>query len=65
MTDNEARLATRIDRGVDERLRLTATVRGKRLGRFLSELLDTHLPSARELADLISRRGAGPDDDAR
>jgi hypothetical protein len=65
MTDNEARLATRIDRAVDERLRLTATVSGKRLGRFLTELLDAHLPSARELADLIGKRGRGSDDDAR
>lgn len=64
MTDKETRLATRIDPGVDARLRLTATVTGKRLGRFLSELLDAHLPSAAELAERI-RSGGSADDESR
>jgi hypothetical protein len=56
------RQAARIDPAVDERLRLAATVSGKRVGRYLTELLDQHLPSHAELAALISRRGEQRDD---
>lgn len=51
------RQAARIDPAVDERLRLAATVNGKRVGRFLNELLDEHLPSHAELAAVISQKG--------
>jgi hypothetical protein len=66
MTEKEeGRLATRIDPAVDERLRLTATVKGQRIGRFLNELLDAHLPSMGELADLVGKKGSTRDDSAR
>jgi hypothetical protein len=51
------RQAARIDPAVDERLRLAATVHGKRVGRYLTELLDEHLPSHAELALLIRQKG--------
>jgi hypothetical protein len=60
MTEKPVRLATRVDRAVDKRLRLAATVGGRPLGRFLTEFLDEHLPSAAELADAI-KDGAGDD----
>jgi hypothetical protein len=45
-----ARLATRISRDVDLRLRLTAVLRDARLGEFLDQLLDEALPTAGDLA---------------
>jgi hypothetical protein len=56
------RQAARIDPAVDERLRLAATVSGKRVGRYLTDLLNEHLPSHAELAALISQRGEQRDD---
>ena len=61
MAEKTARLATRIDTKVDERLRLLAHVRRQRMGRVLSELLDRALPSAVELTEQISN-GGGADE---
>jgi hypothetical protein len=47
----DARLATRISRDVDGRLRLLALVRRIRLGQLIDQLLDQALPSADELAE--------------
>lgn len=56
-----ARLATRIDPKVDERLRLLAHLRRKRMGHVLTELLDGALPSADELTEQIRNGGADGD----
>lgn len=49
-----ARLATRISRDVDRRLRLAAVLRDARLGEFLDQLLDQALPNAAEIAAQMS-----------
>ena len=53
MADKTARVAARIGRDVDERLRLLAHLRRKRMGYVLTEVLDLALPSADELAEQI------------
>jgi hypothetical protein len=64
MTDLQtARLAADIDAGVDARLRLLALVRRqRRIGRLLSEVLDSALPTHEELARLVGQAGASGDD---
>jgi hypothetical protein len=54
MTQLDTRLATRISAEVDRRLRLTALVRGMRLGRLLDQILSQHLPTADQLTAQIS-----------
>ena len=55
----DARLATRLSRDVNTRLRLLALVRHVRLCRLLDQLLDQALPSAAELTDQM--KGATTD----
>ncbi len=55
-----ARLATRISRDVDRRLRLAAVLREARLGEFLDQLLDQALPTA---ADLAAQLNGAPTDE--
>lgn len=55
----DARLATRLSRDVNTRLRLLALVRHVRLSRLLDQLLDQALPSAAELTDQM--KGATTD----
>lgn len=50
------RFATRIDKGVNRRLRMFALLEGRPLSHTLSALLDRQLPSADELA---ARLGGG------
>lgn len=53
MVEKTARVTARIGRDVDERLRLLAHLRRKRMGYVLTEVLDGALPSADELTDQI------------
>jgi len=51
MAQTDPRLAARIRPDIDERLRLLAAVTGRRVGQVLTDLLDSALPTAVELAD--------------
>lgn len=53
----DKRLATRISRGVDNRLRLLAHLRGQRLCQVLDSVLGQHLPSAEELREQLRDGG--------
>jgi hypothetical protein len=55
-----ARIATRISRDVDRRLRLAAVLRDARLGEFPGQLLDQALPTA---ADLAAQMNGGTRDE--
>jgi len=55
-----ARLATRISKDVDRRLRLAAVLRDVRLGELLDQLLDQALPTAADLAAQLN--GAAADE---
>lgn len=54
------RLATRISPGVDQRLRVYASLTGTRLSHILDRALDVALPSADALADQIRRTSPPP-----
>ena len=57
MRQLNTRLATRISSEADRRLRLTALVRGMRLGHLLDQILSQHLPTADQLTAQISAEG--------
>lgn len=57
MADSDSPLSTVIGAEQGRRLRLTAHVENKPIGRLLTELLDAHLPSVAELADAIRAGG--------
>ena len=52
----EVRLATRIPRPLDQRLRLLAVLSRKPITQVLTELLARALPTAEELAEQMHRR---------
>ncbi len=58
----DTRLDTRIPADVDERLRLTALVQRRSLGRVLAEALEAHLQSRAQLAAQLQTAGGTPDD---
>jgi hypothetical protein len=53
VADTDSPLSTVIGAEQGRRLRLTAHVENKPIGRLLTELLDAHLPTTGELADRI------------
>jgi hypothetical protein len=57
MRQLNTRLATRISAEADRRLRLTALVRGMRLGHLLDQILSQYLPTADQLTAQISAEG--------
>jgi hypothetical protein len=58
----DTRLATRIPRAVDQRLRLFAVLVRKPLAHVLSDVLSQALPTDAELAARLQQRGEKPDD---
>jgi hypothetical protein len=60
----DTRLATRIPRAVDQRLRLFAVLVRKPLAHVLSDVLSQALPTDAELADRLQRRGEASNDRA-
>ena len=65
MRQLNTRLATRISAETDRRLRLTALVRGMRLGHLLDQILSQHLPTASQLTAQISAEGKEATTDER
>lgn len=60
----DTRLATRIPRAVDQRLRLFAVLVRKPLAHVLSDVLAQALPTDAELAARLRQRGSGADEHA-
>jgi hypothetical protein len=60
----DTRLATRIPRAVDQRLRLFAVLVRKPLAHVLSDVLAQALPTDAELAARLGQRGSGADEHA-
>jgi hypothetical protein len=59
MAQYDARLATRVTSGVDQRLRQLALARRQRISHVLDELLDKALPTRAELAaELLQEESA-------
>jgi len=62
MATFDARLATRVTRDVQRRLKLAAVVAGTSISATLTEVLDEALPTQAELADLLQKTGAPADE---
>jgi hypothetical protein len=60
----DTRLATRIPRAVDQRLRLFAVLVRKPLAHVLADVLAEALPTDAELAARLGQRGSGADETA-
>jgi hypothetical protein len=58
----DTRLATWIPAGIDERLRLFATLRRRPLGRTLADVLGGALPTVEDIGRELQQRGASGDD---
>jgi hypothetical protein len=58
----DTRLATRIPRAIDRRLRLFAVLTRKPLAHVLSDVLSQGLPTDAELAAQLQQRGSGHND---
>ena len=58
MSVYDQRIATRISRPVDKRLRLAAAIEGSRLSAFLDSVLDKALPPVTELAARVCQDAA-------
>lgn len=54
----DVKLATWLNPGVAQRLRLTAVLRRTKVSRLLNEVLDERLPSDDELAMLITEKAS-------
>lgn len=54
----EVRLACRIPRSIDQRLRLLAAMRRRSIARVLAEVLAAALPTADQLAEQLHQGGA-------
>jgi hypothetical protein len=65
MRQLNTRLATRISAEADRRLRLTALVRGMRLGHLLDQILSQHLPTADQLTAQINAEAKETTSDER